>query len=375
MKHPTVQIRAIDNYDLPVLEDAIGTWFSELRDNKIRRSKRVLIKPNLLGAYPPERAVTTHPKVLEAIIRYFLSLKKEVWLGDSPGGSVSVKKVWETCGLNDLAERYPIRLVNLSTEKYRELNYEGTHVKISEALFKCGIVINVAKYKTHSLMAFTGALKNLYGLVPGMVKSEYHRLNPDTKSFAEMLLAIYGLCRSKITFSIIDGIMGMDGAGPSAGNPKHFGLLMGSDSIPALDTVASRMMGFKIKDLPYLWGALHMEGIIPSHIQVPHSFLHHSIPGVDIRIVKMRKTGLNYLPRTLGYAFKKVYYYYPVVSQRCVRCGVCVRSCPVEAISWQEDGYPGVDKDKCIKCMCCHELCPTQAIDIHKSFVAKRFMK
>ncbi len=151
-------------------------------------------------------------------------------------------------------------------------------MKISEAIFKCGIVINVAKYKTHSLMAFTVRYKNLYGLVPGMVKSEYHRENPDTFSFSAKLLAIYCLIRSKITYSIIDGITGMDGAGPSAGNTKHFGLLMGSDSIPALDAVASRMMGFKMKDVPYLWDALHMEGIYPSKIRVPQSFLHHQIP-------------------------------------------------------------------------------------------------
>jgi uncharacterized protein (DUF362 family)/NAD-dependent dihydropyrimidine dehydrogenase PreA subunit len=374
MKQPSVQIRSIESYDLPAIEDAVKQWFDDLRHPKFKRSKRVLIKPNTLGAYHPDRAVTTHPIVLEAIIRYFLDHNKEVWLGDSPGGTVPVQTVWESCGLQDLADRYPIKLVNLSTSGFRELDYNGIPVKISDLLFKCGIVINVAKYKTHSLMAFTGALKNLYGLIPGMVKSEYHRLNPDTESFARLLLALYGLCRSKITYSIIDGILGMDGAGPSAGTAKDFGLLMGSESIPALDLVASRMMGFKIADVPYLWGALHHDGILPSRIVVPHSFLHYRIPDANIRTVKMSKESLKYLPRIVRYAFKKVYYYYPVVSPRCVRCGICVSSCPVQAIIWQTDGFPRVEKDKCIKCMCCHELCPSHAIDIHKSFIAKRAM-
>lgn len=373
MKHSSVQIRSIESYDLPQIEDAINTWFKDLRDPKFGRSKRVLIKPNTLGAFPIERAVTTHPIVLEALIRYFLARKKEVWLGDSPGGSVAVQKVWDVCGLQDLADRYPIRLVNLSTHPFKEMKYNGIAVKISDALFKCGIVINVAKYKTHSLMAFTGALKNLYGLVPGMVKSEYHRLNPDTKSFAELLLAIYGIAKTKVSYNIIDGIIGMDGAGPSGGNPRNFGLLMGSSSIAALDTVASRMMGFSIRDVPYLWDALHSEGIIPSQIIVPQSFRHHKLHA-DIKAVKLSKEGLRYLPRFAAIAFKKVYYYYPEISSRCVRCGVCVKSCPVEAISWQDNGFPLVDKDKCIKCMCCHELCPSQAVDIHKSFVAKRIL-
>ena len=110
MKQPIVEIRAIDSYDLPVIEDAVRQWFDQLRDPKMKRSKRVLIKPNALGAYHPDQAVTTHPVVLEAIIRYFLKRGKEVWIGDSPGGTVSVQKVWETCGWQDLAERYPIKL-------------------------------------------------------------------------------------------------------------------------------------------------------------------------------------------------------------------------------------------------------------------------
>ncbi|MFA7544045.1 MAG: DUF362 domain-containing protein [Candidatus Cloacimonadaceae bacterium] len=370
MKEHSVQIRAIESYDLPQIEAAVSTWIKDLKDQKFQRSKRVLIKPNCLGAFPLERAVTTHPVVVEALIRYFLGRNKEVWVGDSPGGSTSVQRVWDACGLSDLAKRYPIKLINLSTFPFKERRYNGIDVKISDALFQCGIVINVAKYKTHSLVGFTAALKNLYGLVPGMVKSEYHRLYPDTKGFARLLCAVYGIARPKISYNIIDGIVGMDGAGPSGGNPQPFGLLFGSKSIAAIDAVASRMMGFKTRDIPYLWEALHTEGILPSQIAIPQSFKHHHIKA-DITTVKLSQEGLKYLPAFAAKAFKKLYYYYPVISDRCIRCGVCVRSCPVEAISYQADGYPKVDVEKCIKCMCCHELCPIHAVDIHKSLVAR----
>lgn len=142
------------------------SFLREMPLSRVNRSKRVLIKPNLLGAYLPERAVTTHPAVVEALVRYWLEKGKEVWIGDSPGGALNVERVWETCGYNDLAKRYPVKLVNLSTSGFRELDYEGTKVKISEVFWRCGIIINVAKYKTHSLTGFTGGLKNLYGLVP-----------------------------------------------------------------------------------------------------------------------------------------------------------------------------------------------------------------
>lgn len=370
----SVQIRSIETYDLKAIEAAVACWFAELKDHKLSRSKRVFLKPNLLGAFSPEKAVTTHPIVLEALIRYFISKKKEVWVGDSSGGTVNVQTVWDVCGLQDLANRYPIKLVNLSTIGFKEVKYNGVAVKVSDVLSKCGIVINVAKLKTHSLMAYTGALKNLYGLVPGMVKSEYHRMYPDTNSFSNLLLSLYGIAKPKITYSIIDGIVGMDGAGPSAGNPKNFGVLLGSSSVSALDAVASKMMGFQISDVPYLSGALHHDGILPSKIAIPQSFRHHVMPKADIRAVKMRKDMLKYIPLPIRFAFQKIYYYYPVVSPECKRCGICVKSCPVKAISWLEDGYPRVNKDSCIKCMCCHEMCPHHAIAIHKSFIAKRIL-
>jgi len=368
---PQVQIRKIESYDPAALDAAVKSFLREMPLSRVNRSKRVLIKPNLLGAYPPERAVTTHPAVVEALVRYWLEKGKEVWIGDSPGGALNVERVWETCGYNDLAKRYPVKLVNLSTAGFRELDYEGTKVKISEVFWRCGIIINVAKYKTHSLTGFTGGLKNLYGLVPGLIKTDYHRLYPATKDFAALLLALYRLTRSRVSYSFIDGILGMDGAGPSAGRVRNFGLLFGSRSIPAMDYTAARLMGFRMGDVPYLREALHGDGILPSRIKVPTSFQDFTLPDVDIRVVKLRKELLKYVPGIGRKIFQKVYYFHPRISERCKSCGLCVRSCPVHAITPPAPGIlPAVNPKVCIKCMCCHEMCPHHAVDIHKSFLA-----
>ena len=368
---PQVQIRKIESYDPAALDAAVKSFLREMPLSRVNRSKRVLIKPNLLGAYLPERAVTTHPAVVEALVRYWLEKGKEVWIGDSPGGALNVERVWETCGYNDLAKRYPVKLVNLSTSGFRELDYEGTKVKISEVFWRCGIIINVAKYKTHSLTGFTGGLKNLYGLVPGLIKTDYHRLYPATKDFAALLLALYWLTRSRVSYSFIDGILGMDGAGPSAGRVRNFGLLFGSRSIPAMDYTAARLMGFRMGDVPYLREALHGDGILPSRIKVPTSFQDFTLPDVDIRVVKLRKELLKYVPGIGRKIFQKVYYFHPRISERCKSCGLCVRSCPVHAITPPAPGIlPAVNPKVCIKCMCCHEMCPHHAVDIHKSFLA-----
>lgn len=369
---PSVQIRKLESYDPELLAEAVKGMLSSLPASRLARSKRVLLKPNLLGAFPPQRAVTTHPRLLEALLRYFLELGKEVWIGDSPGGPGSVEKVWQACGLKDLAERYPVKLVNLSTSGFRELNHNGMAVKVSEVFWQCGTVINVGKLKTHGLMAYTGALKNLYGLIPGMAKTEYHRLYPNTRDFAALLLALYRSVKNRISYSIIDGILGMDGLGPSAGRPREFGLLLGSRSIPALDFTAARMMGFELDDVPYLREALHGDGILPSRIDLPTSFRQFRLPEVDIRAVKLSKDLLKFVPGGARKVFQRVYHFQPWISERCVKCGVCVASCPVEAISAATaEQRPRVNATRCIKCMCCHELCPHQAIDIKQSFLAR----
>ncbi len=373
-----VEIRKFEGYHLSELEAAASEYLSHDKLKRLAKAKTILIKPNCLGAFAPERAITTHPLLLEAIIIQLLRLKKKIWIGDSPGGSVNVEQVWEATGLSDLARRYPVKLINLSTYKYREFEKNGRNIKISEVVWDCDGIINVAKYKTHGLMAFTGAIKNLYGLVPGMIKSEYHKDNPDTGSFGDLITDIYSLVKDRIIYNVIDGIEGMDGAGPSAGRKRSFELVFGSVSASAVDCVAARLMGFRVHDVPYLFSALHCDAILPSRIEIPKSFVNYTLPNVDINTVKLRKDLLKYVPRFAGRAFKQLYYYYPVVSERCKKCGICVKSCPVKAISWQkQDGdtaIPLVDPDTCIKCMCCHELCPHQAIDINKSILARLVM-
>ena len=328
---------------------------------------------DLFDAYLPLARYEQQPNIGLAVRKYTMARRGIIANAAlrRPGGALNVERVWETCGYNDLAKRYPVKLVNLSTAGFRELDYEGTKVKISEVFWRCGIIINVAKYKTHSLTGFTGGLKNLYGLVPGLIKTDYHRLYPATKDFAALLLALYWLTRSRVSYSFIDGILGMDGAGPSAGRVRNFGLLFGSRSIPAMDYTAARLMGFRMDDVPYLREALHGDGILPSRIKVPTSFQDFTLPDVDIRVVKLRKELLKYVPGIGRKIFQKVYYFHPRISERCKSCGLCVRSCPVHAITPPAPGIlPAVNPKVCIECMCCHEMCPHHAVDIHKSFLA-----
>lgn len=370
MEH-RVSIRNINGYDLKAIEAAVAEFMAG--SPQLAKAKRILIKPNLLGAFPPEGAVTTHPIVVEAVIRYLKRRRKTIALGDSPGGLVNAAKVYEVCGMTELAEKYNIPLVNLSTGGIREITQQGIQIKISALVWDYDAIINISKLKTHGLMVFTGAVKNLYGLIPGMIKSEYHKIYSQTQDFAALLAVLYAAVKDRVAYHLMDGIVGMDGIGPSSGRARKFGLLLGSGSAPSLDYIASRLMGFKINDVPYLSAVLHQDGILPGRILVPHSFRDFHLPRTDIRVVKLQKYTLRNIPGFMLRMFHRFFYFYPVISERCIRCRICQRSCPVQAIRIRASGILALDPGTCIKCMCCHELCPHAAVDIHRSWLARLF--
>lgn len=372
---PKVELRKIDAYQLEPVKSAVEAFLASSRSFRLENAKTVLIKPNLLGGFAPEKAVTTHPIVLEAIIQILLSQGKEVWLGDSPGGSGNVKQIWQVTGMQALADKYNIRLVNFANYGVQKYDSGDCLLQISKIVWRVDAIISVSKYKTHSLMAYTGAIKNLYGLVPGMIKTDYHRQYPDTDAFGHMIAALHKAVKHRIAYHIMDGIVGMEGAGPSAGNPRNFGLLFGSTSAPALDYIAASFMGFRLNQIGYLREVLHYEGIIPSRIEYPVSFNEFCLPKVNNRTVGMSSRMLRYLPGVIKLLVNSTFDFYPNISQDCKACLICVKSCPVQTIKVGYNGIPAVDKNNCIRCLCCHEMCPHHAIEIKKSAVAKLFLK
>jgi len=376
-KSINVIIEKQPDYELNALKAVIGKIFNEFGlKEKLADCKTVLLKPNLLGAYAPERAVTTHPAVIEAVILKLQELDKEIWLGDSPGGSLPVKRIWQATGIEELCEKHKVKLINFNTGGISEHTMNGETYQLASAFFEADAVINLAKYKTHSLMYYTGCIKNLYGLVPGLKKSDYHSKYPTYNDFKKVITDIYSICNQKITLNILDGIMGMEGEGPSAGVPRNFGLIMAAESGAALDVQASGMLGFGKEQLHYIYESLKAEGISEDEINVTEKWRKFIFADVKIKKVNQIVNMIQKSPLFMQNIFRAIYKYYPDFNSDCRLCGVCRDSCPVKAITITKgDKTPVIDYDKCIKCMCCHELCPYQAVYIHKSFLARFLVK
>ena len=372
-----VFIQNISEYELPAISQFIETVFYELKlEERLKNCKTVLLKPNLLGPYSPERAVTTHPAVVEAVIIILQTLGKEIWLGDSPGGSLPVNTTWQKTGMQDLCEKYHVKMINFNTKGVVNKYIENREYNIAQSFYEADAVIDLAKYKTHSLMYYTGCIKNLFGLIPGLKKSDYHSNYPTQTQFSQVICDIYQLSRKQIVLNILDGIVGMEGEGPSAGVTRNFGIMMASESGAALDTQAAAMMGFKAEQISYINQCLGEEGISENEIICEPQWKNFVFKDVKIKKVSQLIKVIQYSPKFLQDIFRNLFNYYPDFNTKCRLCGVCRDSCPVQAITIIPDkSTPEIDYDKCIKCMCCHELCPYQAVYIHKSFLASFILK
>lgn len=368
-----IYIEKIENYDLEKIRSfllSLPFW------SKLEKKKTILIKPNLLGAFAPDKAVTTHPIILSALISILKEKQKEIWLGDSQGGTTSTQKVWQQTGMQELADKYEIKLLNFNEGGIQTARSQQMSFNTSKYFWEADAVINVCKYKTHSLMSFTGAVKNFYGLIPGLKKSEYHKQFPDNIKFGNVISNLYESIREKVAFNIMDGILGMEGEGPSAGKPRNFGIMFASESAPALDYIASSMMGFDPEKLKYLMQAMQIDELTSSDLEIDEKWKGFAFPDVKIQGVNTLVKILTYSPKFLQDLFRKMYNFYPDFHDGCRRCRICVDSCPVQAMKLEKDDlHPVIDHAKCIKCMCCHELCPYHVVYAKKSFLAKFIIK
>lgn len=330
----------------------------------INKGDRVLLKPNLLAACLPEVGVDTHPEVVRAVIRLTREAGGTPLVGDSPGGCVKVEEVYELSGIKKICEEESAELIKFNRVSDRE------GVPIACEALEADKIISIPKLKTHCLTVITGAIKNIFGIVPGIFKSECHRLHPHVEDFARLLVDIFSFVRPSL--SIMDGIVAMEGNGPRSGNIKELGLIIASSDSVALDSVASSIIGLNPSDVPTTVEANKRklgEAELKKIEVVGESLRNVKVDG--FKLPKM--PALIHLPARLLNVLAPLGRFRPKINpKRCQQCNLCVDSCPVKAIEVYPYGYR-IDYQKCILCLCCNEVCPHQAVFISKRLLAKVF--
>jgi uncharacterized protein (DUF362 family)/Pyruvate/2-oxoacid:ferredoxin oxidoreductase delta subunit len=340
----------------------------------VGRGRKVLVKPNMLSAKAPEAGITTHPLVLEAVVREAQALGAEVSIGDSPSGALkTVRGCWEKTGFLDVSERTGAPLVGFEAGG-TAVRAAGQHrYHLARPVLEADVVINLPKFKTHGFALFTGAIKNCYGVLPGYQKATLHKLHPHPTDFSARLVDVYAAVRPALT--LMDGVVGMEGNGPATGDLRPVGLLLASADGVALDAVAAAVMGFREGEVDAIRiaGERSLGASRLADIEIAGESLESArIPDFRLPSNHLMKALPPAAARWLGRRLGRFIWVRPQSDpDRCTGCAICARACPVQAIR-MENGKPVTDYRLCINCMCCNESCPEGAIVQQLSWLARR---
>lgn len=326
--------------------------------------KSVLLKPNMLTDREPDRAVTTHPEVVRALIRTVRRHGGRPMVADSPANVTKIEKVWDRTGFRALCDQEDVPLINLEKAGSSSVTVNGITFTVAQPVLDADVIISVPKIKTHMLTIFTGAVKNLYGTIPGFQKTTLHKLHPKPADFGKLIAAIYG--RLKPQLAVADAIVGMDGEGPSSGNPVQIGLIAASRDSVALDMTLCRFLRIDTRAVPYFkpLSEASLGETLRERIQIVGTQTEEGLPG-PFRIPSSIPGRL--IPRPLVKLLEPYLWIRPLFLERCVSCGRCVKACPVTALHIENKGRPVLDASKCIGCCCCHEVCPERAVEMRLS--------
>ncbi|MBQ4595795.1 MAG: DUF362 domain-containing protein [Firmicutes bacterium] len=349
-----------------------------LEEIDITKESRLVLKPNLLAKNPPEKACTTHPAVFAAVGKLlqdegYTNLK----YGDSPGNPViKPEKIADECGLKTVADELGIPFG--SFEEGVEIEFPEGRVAdkfvICKEVVEADGIINVCKMKTHQLERITGAVKNTFGCVFGINKASSHARFSTAETFAKMIGDLNNLVRPKL--HVMDGIVAMEGNGPQNGTPKQMGVILVSTDPVAIDGLFCHLVDLKPELVPTNVAAMEQgvgtyKDIIviteDGEITPQEAAEKYGDKDFNVQRGKEYKGQLQAVRFLVPFLQKK-----PVVKEsKCIGCGICVDSCPVEGKAIHVDGTAHYDYDKCIKCYCCQEMCPEDAITVKKSLLAR----
>ncbi len=365
-----------DDYQADNVNRAVSGVIDELGgiEKFVPKDAKVFVKVNLVRDMAPEKCGTTHPEVVVALVNQLAKVTSHVVVGDSSGGLYTrgaMKAVYSKCGMTDVAER---TCATLNDDfDYTAVDLGGQSLskcEITNSFLNADVVINVTKLKTHSFAGYTGAVKNLFGLIPGLVKVEMHSRFPDLGEFCNLLCDIEQFASSKITMHLIDAVIGMEGDGPTNGKPKFMGQILASANPYALDAVAVQLFADPF-DMPLMQVAAKRGYISQDLSDVDFDFeswQNNRIADFDVSPVTDADTFLH-MPKWVKKLAKK-YMTKKVAIDRsiCRGCGKCATHCPAKAITVKE-GKACVAQNKCIRCYCCQELCPFDAVRFKKSLL------
>ncbi|MGB2923802.1 MAG: DUF362 domain-containing protein [Limnothrix sp.] len=231
----TVSLLAADSYELNALRKSLETLLEPLGGMSafVKPGDRVLLKPNMLTGARPTKECTTRKELVACVAQMVAEVGGKPFIGDSPAFG-SAHGVAKQNGYLELLEELQIPLVEFHGKRYDTDSDNYKNLRLSKEAMDADVVINLPKVKSHCQLTMTLGVKNLFGCVPGKMKAWWHmEAGKEPETFAEMLIETAKTIAPDLT--ILDGIIGHEGNGPSGGEPKQLGVLGAATDVFALD--------------------------------------------------------------------------------------------------------------------------------------------
>ena len=348
------------NYSYELLKHSFFEIMDAIGGEMIRKDHTVLIKPNLLLPAMPQRAILTHPSVIRAAVEYVLAKGAKAIISDSPAMG-SFEKILQENGITEAIRDLDAQCRIFQDSLKVDIGKPFDFIEMAYQAVNADVIINLPKLKTHSQMLLTLGVKNMFGCIIGNRKAEWHmRTGINKEMFAKLLVMIYQ--RLKPTFTVLDGILALEGEGPGKrGVPKEIGVLIGSEDAYAVDTAVCQMLGMAPKQLPTLKIAAEM-GLIGKTMEIDGR-----LPSIrDFKLPEMVSPMFG--PKQTHSFLRRHFLQRPIVDiPVCKMCGKCWDICPADAVSHGRESLR-FNYDLCIRCYCCIEVCPHGALHTEETF-------
>ena len=337
--------------------------------------ERIAVKVNLLRGAAPEKAVSTHPETLRAVLRALKAAGAEPFVADSPGGlngPAKVARAFKVSGITDVCAAEGVQIVDIEDDQTIVAAPEGRLFRsfpVGRAFVQADAMIQVGVLKTHQLMRLTGGVKLTFGCIPGLTKAKLHVRAQKRDDFADMLLDLHLALHPR--FTIIDGIIAMEGQGPGSGTPRDLGSLFAARDATALDAALADRTAHE-RGAVYTLAAAARRDLVdlddPYRLEGDPIEPDHGFQPVRRDIQVLLPPGLHRAARNLITARPRL-----VDAKSCIECGECELICGAGAIALAPT--PLFDDHLCVRCYACTEVCPTAAIDNVTPALARMFSR
>jgi uncharacterized protein (DUF362 family) len=381
MNRSRVALVRCDTYDDEAVFLAVEKGLELLGgvSNFTKPGERIVMKPNVLWGADPQKCISPHPSVFKAVGRLLQKTGISVYFGDSSVFG-SCESNMKRAKMKQAADEIGIGMVDF--DKGRKVSHKDAmlikNFVIANGVLDSDGIVSLSKLKTHGLVRFTGAVKNQFGCIPGLLKSQYHVKLVDPYDFATMLVDLNTLIKPRLC--VMDGIMAMEENGPRSGKPKKLSVLLFSSDPIALDATACRIIDLDPEIVPTSipgeragLGSYHSENI---------EIIGESIDSFFDNDFEVIRTPPNHCStgRLRTFTKNRICDRPAIDRAKCTSCGMCVDMCPVDpkAVDWRsgDQSKPPTHKyDRCIRCYCCQEVCPEGAIFVQNTMLGRIFSR